>query len=518
MMPASATDPRRRGSALRPYAASLVMVAAALVLGLAVQHMLNISNIALVFLTAVLASAVSYGLWPSLFASLACVLAYDFFFVPPIYTFVVADPENVVTLVVFGIVAVIVSSLTARVHAQALAASQRARTTEALYLFSRKLAGLAELDELLQATVHQIALMLDIRVLLLLPQEGSVVVCAAYPREYTLYDADLVAAKWAWQTDRPAGRGTGTLSGARRLYLPLSTGRGPVAVVGLDRHEIDDSGSLLTPDERRLLDALTDQAALAIERHRLARDIEEARMAAAAERLQGAVLASISHDLRTPLASILGSATSLRNFRRVLGDAAQDELIATIQEGAELLNRFIANLLDMTRIEAGSVRPCLEIVDLADILGSSLERARKTLAKHQVLLDRDQDLPMLRLDPVLFEQVLFNLLDNAAKYAPPGTKIRLSARQHHGSVRLTVTDQGRGIPTAELERVFEKFHRVQAADNRCGGAGLGLAICKGFVEAMGGTITAGNREDRRGAVFTIALPVPIDETFVEAAS
>jgi two-component system, OmpR family, sensor histidine kinase KdpD len=500
------------------YAGSLAFVAAALALGFALHHLLGISNIALVFLTAVLASAASYGLWPSLFACLASVLAYDFFFVPPIYSLLVADPENVVILVTFAIVAVIVSNLTARIRAQALTARRRASTTEDLYLFARTLAGIAELDELLAAIVRQIALMLDLRTLLLLPQDDGLVVRAAHPQEDELDESDLAAARLAWLSDRPTGLGTDSLSGARRLYLPLRTGRGPIGVVALDGNDAGRIGPLLAPDQHRLLEALADQAALAIERHRLALDIEEARVSAATEQLRAALLTSISHDLRTPLACILGSATSLKNFRRTLDDASQDELIATIQEEAERLNRFIANLLDMTRLEAGAVRPRAEIVDLGDLVGSALDRARKVLARHRVSVDGDKDLPMLRLDPVLFEQVLFNILDNAAKYAPVGTQIRLSARRQGGVICLWIADEGRGIPSEDLERIFDKFYRAHAADRRRVGTGLGLAICKGFVEAMGGTIAAGNRDGGKGAVFTITFPAPAIETLLQEAA
>ena len=498
-----------------PYVISLCMVAGALAIGLGLQQFLGISNIALVFLTAVLASAVTYGLWPSLFVCLVSVLAYNFFFLPPLYTFTIADPENVVALVVFAVVAVIASNLTARVRSQAFAARQRATTTEELYLFSRKLAGAVNLEDLLWATAYQIALMLKVRVVLLLPEGESIAVRAGYPPEDSLDAADLAAAKWTWQSNRPAGRGADTLPGAKRLFLPMRTGRGPVGVVGLDN---DRAGPLLTPDQRRLLDALADQAALAIERISLAKDVDEARLTAETERLRSALLTSISHDLRTPLASILGSATSLKNYRRTLDDAAQDELIGTIQEESERLNRFIANLLDMTRLEAGAVRPRDDMIDLGDIVGSALERARKVLAKHRVMLDLGSDLPMLKLDPVLFEQVLFNLLDNAAKYAAAGTEVRLMARHEGNSLRLRVMDEGPGIPPADLERIFDKFYRVQAADNRRVGIGLGLAICRGFVEAMGGTIVAGNREDRRGAVFTITFSVPAGHAFQKVAA
>jgi two-component system, OmpR family, sensor histidine kinase KdpD len=497
------TAPARRGIEPAAYAGSFAMVAAALGLGLVIQHFLSVANISLVFLTAVLTSAIVYGLWPSLFACLVSVLTYNFFFLPPLYTFTIADPENIVALFFFAVVAVIASNLAARVRAQAVAARQRASVTEDLYLFSRKLAGVFTLDELLWATAYQIALMLKVRVVLLLPEGESIAVRAGYPPEDELDGADLAAAKWCWQHNHPAGRGADTLPGARRLFLPMRTGRGAVGVVGIDG---DRAGPLLTPDERRLLDALADQAALAIERINLAEDLERATIVAETERLRSALLTSLSHDLRTPLASILGSATSLNSYGGQLDEKTLKELTGTIREEAERLNRFIANLLDMTRLESGAVAPRLETVDLAELVGSALERAATILAGHKVQLDIADDLPMLNLDPVLFEQVLFNIFDNAAKYAPAGTTVRLLARRDGARVRIDISDEGPGIASADLEKIFDKFYRVHAQDRQRAGTGLGLAICRGFVEAMGGTIVARNRADRPGAVFTISLP------------
>jgi two-component system, OmpR family, sensor histidine kinase KdpD len=506
--PSDAYDPQ-------PYVGSLVFVAVALGIGLVLQQILAVSNIALVFLTAVLVSAIAYGLWAALFACLVSVLAYNFFFLPPLYTFTIADPENVVALFFFAIVAVIASNLASRVRAQAVSARQRAKTTEDLYLFSRKLAGAISLDDLLWATAYQIALMLKARVVLLLPEDESLAVRAGYPPEDRLDEGDIAAAKWCWQNNRPAGRGADTLPGARRLFLPMRTGRGAVGVVGLDS---DRPGPLLTPDQRRLLDALTDQAALAIERVNLVRDVDEAKLAAETERLRSALLTSISHDLRTPLASILGSATSLKDHRRSLDDAAQAELVGTIQEEAERLNRFIGNLLDMTRLESGAIEPRAEVVDLADVVGSALGRASKVLAAHRIEVDLAADLPLLQVDPVLLEQVLFNLLDNAAKYAPAGTEVRLEAAHDRDAVRVRILDRGDGIPTADLERIFDKFYRVHAADRQRAGTGLGLAICRGFVEAMGGSVVAGNRQDGSGAVFTVTLPALVERDIERPAA
>jgi two-component system sensor histidine kinase KdpD len=505
--PASAPAPAtvRVTVKARDYAESLVVVVIALVLGLLLQQVLGVGSIALVFLTAVLVSAIVHGLWPALIASVVSALAYNFFFLPPLYTFTIADPENVVTLFFFILTALVTTNLTARVRAQALVARGRAKMTEDLYQFSRKLAGVVALDDLLWATVYQFASMLKARVVLLLPEGETIAVRAGYPPEDTLDESDLAAAKWVWQTGREAGRASDTLPGARRLFLPMKTARGIVGVVGLDS---DRSGPLLSPDQRRLFDALADQAALAVERINLAQDVDRARIAAETEKLRSAMLTSVSHDLRTPLASILGSATSLKSYRATLSEPEQKQLIDTIEQEAERLNRFISDLLDMTRLEAGAINPRTELIDLGDIVGSAVRRAGTILSGHKVKVELQPDLPMLKLDPVLFEQVLFNLLDNASKYAPPGTTVSLVAERTGQSVAIRVMDEGEGIPDADLERIFDKFYRVRAGDRQRAGTGLGLAICRGFLEAMGGTIRAANRDDRRGAVFTVLLPVP----------
>jgi two-component system sensor histidine kinase KdpD len=313
----------------------------------------------------------------------------------------------------------------------------------------------------------------------------------------------LAAAHWAWEHNRPAGRGADTLPGAKRLFLPLRTGRAPIGVLGIDR---DEPGPLLTSDGRRLLDALADQAAVAIERIMLAEDIDRARVTAETERLRAALLTSLSHDLRTPLASIIGSLTSLRSFGRSYDESTREELLSTVQGEAERLNRFVGNLLDMTRLEAGAIELKPEVADLTEVVGTALQRAGKLLAEHRVEVEMAADLPMQRVDYLLLEQALFNLLDNAAKYAPPGSKVRLRARREGSAALIEVIDEGPGIPAADLERIFDKFYRVHAQDRQRAGTGLGLAVCRGFIGALGGTVSASNRSDRSGAVFTIRLP------------
>ncbi|GAA4127042.1 DUF4118 domain-containing protein [Aminobacter aganoensis] len=499
------TAAQRRRFDLWPYFTATLHVVGALAVGFLLDQFLDVRSIALVFLMAVLTSAVTLGLWPALFASLLSAGTYNFFFLTPLYTLDISDPESVVAFLFFLVVAVIASNLTGRVQRQAAAARERARMTEDLYLFAKKLAGTGTLDDVLWATAFHIASMLKVRVVLLLPEDGSIAVKAGYPPDDTLADADIAAAKWAWEHNRAAGRGADTLPGARRLYLPLRTGRMAVGVVGLDN---DRQGPILTPEQQRLFDALADQAAVAIERIQLVADVDRARLAVEADRLRSALLTSISHDLKTPLAGIMGAAGALREFGGSLPEEGRVELVSTVVDESERLNRFIANLLDMTKLESGAMEPNYALHYAGDIVGSALRRAAKITANHETEIDMPADLPMLKVDPVLFEQVLFNLLDNAAKYAPEGSLVRIRGWPDHGSVVLQVMDEGPGIPQADLERIFDTFYRVRKGDHVRAGTGLGLSICRGFVEAMGGTIVASNRTDRPGAVFTITMPVP----------
>src|SRR5215468_823871 len=487
-----------------PYGVALAAVAVALGVGELIEPFLGIENVDLVFLTAVVGVAVRYGLWPSLLATVASSLCYNFFFLPPIYTFTITDPTNVGAFVFFTIVAIVVSHFAARGQTQTVAAYERVRTLELLYAFSRKLAGVGTLDDVLWATAYQTALMLKVRVVLLLPENGSIAVKAGYPPEDTLDEADIAAAKWAWENNRPAGRGSDTLPGAKRLFLPMRTGRGAIGVIGIDS---DKPGPLLTPDQRRLLAALIDQSALAIERVYLVEDVDRAKRTIETDRLRSALLTSISHDLKTPLAAVLAAAGTLRDFAAALSDAEKADLLATVIDESERLNRFIANLLDMTKLESGAIVPNAAPHDIGEIVGSALRRATKILAHHHVALELAPGLPMLALDAVLFEQVLFNLLDNAAKYSPHGTTIRIQSWRDRDSVCLQVLDEGDGIPPAELEHIFDKFYRVEKGDQVRAGTGLGLAISRGFVEAMHGTITAANRVDRSGAAFLIRFPI-----------
>ena len=486
-----------------PYLVALLAVAAALGIGLLLKPQFGLENVDLVLLAAIVGVAVRYGLWPSMFATVCASLSYNFFFLPPIYTFTIIEPTNIAAFLLFTIVALIASSLAGRGQHQTTAAHERIRSVESLYAFSRKLAGAGALDDVLWATAYQIASMLKVRVVLLLPDGGSIALKGGYPPEDTLDEGDLAAARWVWENNRPAGRDSDTLPGAKWLFLPMRTGRGAVGILGITR---DDTGVLLRSEQRRLLDALADQGALAIERVHLVEDIDRVKRTAETDRLRSALLTSISHDLKTPLAAVLGAASALRDLAGSLDNASKSELLATIIDESERLNRFIANLLDMTKLESGAIVPNAAPHAVGEIVDGALRRAGKILARHRVEVDLRPGLPMIAVDAVLFEQALFNLLDNAAKYAPAGTTVTIRGWRDEAGVRLQVLDEGDGIPEGDLERIFDKFYRAQKGDQVRAGTGLGLAISRGFVEALRGKITAANRADRTGASFTITLP------------
>jgi two-component system sensor histidine kinase KdpD len=284
----------------------------------------------------------------------------------------------------------------------------------------------------------------------------------------------------------------------------MRTGEGPVAVAGLQRR---DDKTLFSPDERRLLDALLDQTALAIERSKLVEQVDEAQVVAEADKLRVAMLTSLSHDLRTPLASILGSATALLADGDLYDARQTKEFLQTIREEAERLDRFVGNLLDMSRLEAGALGVKPEALDVIDLVGASTKRMSRRLANHKLMLAMPANLPLVKADPVLTEQALVNLLDNAVKYAPTHSTIRIGAEVLENKIKITVEDEGPGVPAEALPHIFHKFYRAKASDRRIAGTGLGLAVARGFVEAFGGTLDAANRSDRSGAVMTIALPI-----------
>jgi two-component system, OmpR family, sensor histidine kinase KdpD len=452
--------------------------------GKVIDTIMPLPNISLVFLLGVLGSAALGGYVSALMAALLSTLAYNFFFIDPLYTFTIAAPHEVFALFVFLAVAIVSGGFASRIREQATIAGTRATALQSLYDFSRKLAGTAKRDDAIWLAVSQLQLSLKRSVVFLLPSQGDLQMAAAWPPDTELDVTDMTAARWTQDRREAAGAGTGTLPNSRFQFRPLLGPHGIVGVCGVS-HE----GDGLDLNAERSLTAVLDQTAIALDRARLADETLEQAARLEGERYREALLSSISHDLRTPLSTITGAVTSLREFGERMEPESRQDLLQSIEEESGRMSRFVANLLDMTRIEAGTLKPKQDWVDVADVVQSAVERTRRYAPSRLIETGIAPDLPLIRGDSVLIGQVLFNLLDNAVKYGGEEA-IKVFARRDGPAVIISVTDMGRGIPPEDLDRVFEKFYRRGKPDGRAPGTGLGLSIARGFVEAMGGTIHA----------------------------
>jgi two-component system sensor histidine kinase KdpD len=448
--------------------------------------------------------ALYLGRGPAVLTAVLSALVFDFFFIPPYLTLAVEHVEYVFTFLVLLLVGLLISSLTARVQEQLEATRLREAETAALYTLSRDLAMAVDLGSVVQAVGANVSQTLGREVAVLLPCEPGredLRLCAAGTGA-ALDEQELAVATLAFAHGQPAGRGTDAWPGAALRYLPLITARGKVGVLGVWPAQ---AGHMLTPEQRRLLEAFASLAAVAIERVYLAEAAGQVVLLEAAEKLQSALLHSISHDLRTPLVSITGVLTTLQEKDVGLDDQARAVLIDTAAEEAGRLNRLVGNLLEMTRLEAGAIKVRREPRDVQDVIGAALRQAGDRLGDRPVEVDLAPDLPLVPLDLTLVVHVLVNLLDNAVKYSPAGSPIQVQARASAGEVVLEVSDRGIGIPEEDLVRVFEKFYRVQRPGSVTG-TGLGLSISKGLVEAHGGHVSARNRPGG-GTIIAVSLPL-----------
>ena len=485
------------------YVYSVLLVGAGTLLGALVHPLFAPANLVMIYLLTVVIAAIYLGRGPSLLAAVLSVLAFDYFFVPPHLTLAVADTQYLLTFIALLVVSLVISSLTVRTREQAEVAEHRESQTAELYALSRDLAVAVDLDTILQAILTHVSQTFSREVVVLLPDAWrDAVKPRALSPGFELNENELAVAAWAFQHGQPAGRGTDTLPAASVHYLPLKTAHGVMGMLGV---KPSDPGRRLTLDQRQLLDAFASQAALAIERAQLAEQARQAEVLQATEKLQTALLNSISHDLRTPLVSITGALSSLQEDDVALDEATRRSLVENAREEAERLNRLVGNLLDMTRIEAGALKVAREPCDVQDVIGTALESLDDWLRSRPLTVDVPSDLPLVPMDFVLMAQVLVNLLDNALKYSPPGTPIEVRAYMDDAEAHIQVADRGVGIPPDDLERVFDKFYRVQQP-GQVTGTGLGLSICKGIVEAHGGRIWANNREGG-GTVVTVTLPL-----------
>jgi two-component system sensor histidine kinase KdpD len=526
--------PRRilkRTSDWRAYGQGAAIVALCTGLAWLTFPYFAVANLIMIYLLGVVVVALRCGRGPSIMAAILSVAAFDFFFVSPFLTFTVSDVQYFVTFGVMLVVGLIISTLTAQMRQQTIAARQRERRTAALYALSREFASRRGLDNLLQVAAQHISEVFDSQVALWLPdQQQQLIIRTAHPpippygeyyagstthpstgsttkpATFTTDAAEQGVARWVYEHGQMAGSGTDTLPGALSLYLPLVATRGAVGVLGMRPRQ---QPQMLAPEQLHLLETFANQTALVIERTQLAEEAQQAGVQAETERLRNALLSSISHDLRTPLAAIAGAASSLLEGRDNLPPQTRLELIQTISEEAEWLNRLVHNLLEMTRLESGAAQLNKEWQLLEEVIGVALTRLDPYLRDHPVITHLPANLPLLFLDTVLIGQALINLLDNARKFSPPGSPIEISAWLSDQAVTVEVADRGPGLPPGDEARIFDKFYTVvyrQAQrPGRARGVGLGLTICRGIIEAHGGRIWAENRPGG-GAIVRFTLP------------
>ncbi|MBC8074540.1 MAG: sensor histidine kinase KdpD, partial [Chloroflexales bacterium] len=505
----------QRTSSGGAYGWALVTVVACTLLGWGARQVypdFAEANLVMAYLLGVTVVATRFGRGPSILTSVLGVAAFDFFFVPPALTFAVSDTQYLLTFAVMLVVALVISTLTVRARQQALLARQRERRTAALYAMSRELSSTRGIENLLRIVVRNISETFDARVVLLLPCVGKVQAWGTVAGwwgqgidEQTIYAPDVHeqgVAQWVYDHSQPAGLGTTTLSGAKAVYLPLLAARGAVGVLGVLPAE---PRRLLEPEQMHLLETFAQQAAQAIERAHLADEAQRLEVRAETEQMRSSLLSAVSHDLRTPLATITGVTSTLASADTTMDAAARRELAQSAYEEADRLNRLVSNLLDMTKLESGEVRVQKEWQPLEEVVGAALTRLEPRLEGRAVPIAIPDDLPLVPLDSVLIEQVLINLLDNALKYAPPATPIAIDAQRDGASITVSVADRGPGLPPGSEARIFDKFYRIQPVAGA--GSGLGLAICKGVVEAHGGRIWA---ENRSGGGTVVYFTLPLD--------
>jgi two-component system sensor histidine kinase KdpD len=468
----------------------------------------ELTNIVMLYLLGATISALRLGRGPASLTAVANVLAFDFFFVPPRLTFAVTDLQYVVTFAVMLVVALVIANLVASVRSQTRVAGARERRTALLYEMSRELAATRQRDNIARVAVKHVAETFACHNVVLLPDTaGRLHHPRGAPMPGSLRRADLSVAQWVFDHGRSAGLGTDTLPAAIAQYQPL---RGSSRTYGVLAVHPAQRRRLLLPEQQHLLETFAGQIGLAIERASLAEEAEAALVAAETESLRNTLLASISHDLRTPLAVIAGAASTLGDPALGSDMSARTRLAATIESKAHEMSKLISNVLDLMRFESGEVRLRQDWQTIDDLAGTALGQLQDQLADYAVDVELPNDLPAVRVDAPLITQVFANLLENCVRHTPPGTRITLSASNEGKAVRVIVDDNGPGLPPGDPERLFKKFQRGREESNS-GGAGLGLAICRAIVQAHGGTITAAPRPGG-GTRFAFTLPTAAPET------
>lgn len=494
--------PLRLHSPLSRYLWSIGLVSVATFVGLLIRGNLEPTNLVMVYLLAVVIAAIYLGRGPAILASFLGVLAFDFLFVQPHFTFAVTDTQYIITFIGLFLVGLVISQLAARASEQAEAAREREAETAELYDLSRDLASASDLDSILYALQKHLEQTFGRTVAVFLADENRMKVHVV-SENMQLNEEEMAVADWVYRHAEPAGRHTSTLPAAQYRYLPLKTSKGVVGVLGIGKPKTTDID--LTPAQRRLMESFANQGAQAIERALLEEQNRQIALLQSAEKLQNALLNSISHDLRTPLVSITGALSALDENYIELDEPVRSTLLENARGEADRLNRLVGNLLNMTRIESGAIKLHLEPGDVQDLIGTAIEQLSRRIEQHQVRIDVPAKFPLVPMDFNLMVQVFVNLLENAVKYSPESSLIEICATWDDRNAHLQVLDRGAGIPPDDLARIFDKFYRVQRPES-VSGTGLGLSISKGIVDAHGGQIHAYNREGG-GTILEVILPL-----------
>ena len=504
--PPIGTRPTQSANWWHGYAAGVALVALASIIAFALNRYSTGADLAMIFLASVLGAGVAYGLRPALATAALAIVTYNYLFLEPRFSLTILHATDVFTFAIFIAVAGVTGWLSGRVRDQAQLSSQRASAVTALLAASRRLSAASTQDETAQALAEQASAAAGGRAVVLLPKGEDLVQAAGAPTTVLLTTGALAAARWAWEKGEPAGTGTGTLPQVGWTFRPLVGVRGRAGVAGVEVHEA------MGADEERLVSAMLDQGAVALERAELAAATVENEALRRSDKLRAALLNSISHDLRTPLATVMGSATTLIDYGKTLKPDVRGDLLISIREEAERLNRYVGDLLDMTRLEGGALKTRSEWTDVRDVLASAIGRVNRRMEARKLVRDFPHELSSVETDPGLLEQAIVNILENAIAYSPDGSEVDVAAYEDRGNVVISIEDEGPGIPQTDIERIFEKFRRLEEPSDRTRGernkgAGLGLSIAKGFIEAMGGRIAAASPLIAgRGTRILISLP------------
>ena len=487
------------------YLWTLLTIFLVTVIGKFLPPSIDLLNIALLYLLPVLISAAYWGRGPSFFASFLGVMSFDFFFVPPIYSFTVTDLQYLFTFIIYLLVAIVISTMAAKLRDELEKTRKSESLTLALYVLSRQMAAVTDLQQISEILVNMIAEAIDGKIIFMLPDtnKNQLIKAASSPAGATLASGnELGIAQWVWDHGKYAGRGTEFIRESPTFFLPVKVENRIMAVLAVTPEINNES---ISPEQLQTLEAFTNIAAIGLIRIQLAKEAEKAKLLSESEKLHTALLNSVSHEIRTPLASITGAVTGLLEGR-VVSPASRDSLLSTIKEEAQRMNRFTSNLLDMTRLESGVLKPNVDWCDMQDIIGVAIREIQDILQHHNLEIHIPAGLPLVKADFALIEHVVINLLENAVKYSPPDGEISMSVQQRDKELLFSIINAGSTIPMNDRKDVFDKFYRLHVSKNRAG-IGLGLSICKGIIEAHKGKIWVESSGQNKNC-FIFSLPVP----------